>query len=207
MRSSSGRLLFAVGIAALSFAAACHRSTPVVSATPSQPASTDDAAARARDAAARAEAARRDSLARVAQARADSIRRAEDARRLAEEARNALLAPVHFDFDRDEIPASEHALLERKVAILTANPAVQIRIEGNADDRGSDEYNLALGMRRASAVRQYLTARGIGADRLTVSSNGEERPLCQTQGEPCWGTNRRDDVVITAGGDRIVANR
>ena len=69
------------------------------------------------------------------------------------------------------------------------------------------QYNLALGMRRASAVRQYLTARGIGADRLTVSSNGEERPLCQTQGEPCWGTNRRDDVVITAGGDRIVANR
>jgi peptidoglycan-associated lipoprotein len=200
-------LFYAVGIAALTHCAACHKSAPVVAASPTQSSSTDDAAARARDAANRAEAARRDSLARVAQARADSIRRAEEARRMAADARTALTAPVHFDFDRDEIPESEHALLDRKVAILTSNPGLRIRIEGNADDRGSDEYNLALGMRRAAAVQHYLTARGIGAERLTVASNGEERPLCQGDGESCWGTNRRDDVVITAGGDAIVTGQ
>jgi peptidoglycan-associated lipoprotein len=160
----------------------------------------DNDAARARAA---ADAARRDSIAR-ANARADSLRRAAEAARAAEDARRTLLEPVHFDFNRDEIRASETALLESKVAILRDNPRLQVRIEGNADDRGSDEYNLALGMRRAAAVERYITEHGITASRLTTASYGLERPVCKEDNEGCWSLNRRDEVVITAAGDHLV---
>jgi peptidoglycan-associated lipoprotein len=159
-----------------------------------------DRAARERAA---ADAARRDSIAR-ANARADSLRRAAAAARAAEDARHALLEPVHFEFNRDDILPSETALLERKAAILRDNPSLQVRIEGNADERGSDEYNLALGMRRASAVERYIQERGIPASRMTTASNGLERPVCTEHEESCWSRNRRDEVVITAAADHLV---
>ncbi|MEO7085303.1 MAG: OmpA family protein [Gemmatimonadaceae bacterium] len=77
----------------------------------------------------------------------------------------------------------------------------------HADERGSDEYNLALGMRRASVVKQFLVQRGIDAGRLETISNGEERPVCQDHDESCWSKNRRDEFTVTTGGDRIVAVR
>ena len=80
---------------------------------------------------------------------------------------------------------------------------MQLRIEGNADERGSDEYNLALGMRRAAAVERYIQERGISANRMTTISNGLERPVCTGHEEPCWSQNRRDEVVITAAGDHL----
>ncbi len=184
--------------------AACHHTAPVVAAAPTSSTTPEvrpqSAPTDGRD------AARRDSIARAA-ARADSLRRAAEAARSADEARTALTGPVHFEFNRDDILASDRPLMERKAAILAANPAMRIRIEGNADERGSDEFNLALGMRRAAALQQYLTTHGISADRLALTSNGEERPLCQDHQEPCWGENRRDDIVITAGGDRIAIGR
>ena len=90
---------------------------------------------------------------------------------------------------------------------MRANPSVRIRIEGNADERGSDEYNMALGLRRAQTARKYLIDHGIDAARIDISSNGEERPVCQEHQESCWQQNRRDEFVIVAGGDALVAPR
>ena len=82
---------------------------------------------------------------------------------------------------------------------------MRIRIEGNADERGSDEYNLALGQRRAAAAKRYLVERGIDASRFDLVSYGEERPVCTDHNEDCWQRNRRDDfVIVTIGSDNIV---
>ncbi len=202
MRSQLKTISCAISVALMGLAG-CHRAQTPPAPAPAfmnASASTDDAAARARAAAvARAEAARRDSI-----ARADSLRRAGDAARNADEARRTLLEPVHFEFDRDQILSSETPLLDRKVSILRDNPSLQIRIEGNADERGSDEYNLALGMRRAAAVERYIEEHGISSGRMTTASNGEEHPVCAGHDEPCWSLNRRDDVAITAAGNHLV---
>jgi peptidoglycan-associated lipoprotein len=122
-------------------------------------------------------------------------------------ARETLQAVVYFDFDRSELKSEESAKLDAKLPILRANPQVRIRIEGNADERGSDEYNQALGMRRAQAAKKYLTDRGIDAARIDIASYGEERPVCQEHEESCWFRNRRDEFVIVAGGESIIAPR
>jgi peptidoglycan-associated lipoprotein len=187
--------------------AGCHHAPPV--AAPVAVATNDDAAARARaraDSIAKADAARRDSIAR-ANARADSLRRAEDASRAAAAARAQLLEPIHFELDRAEILASDRTLLDQKASILTANQSLRIRIDGNADERGSDEYNLALGMRRAAQARHYLSDRGIDSMRVAIASNGEEKPLCTDHEESCWSRNRRAEFVIVSGGERLTAAR
>jgi peptidoglycan-associated lipoprotein len=122
-------------------------------------------------------------------------------------AREALLAKVYFDFDRSELRDDQRAILDAKIPVLRANPGVKIRIEGNADERGSDEYNQALGMRRAQTTRKYLIDNGIDAGRIDISSNGEERPVCQDHNESCWQQNRRDEFVIVAGGETLIAPR
>lgn len=187
---------------------ACHGKPPEVA--PAARPANDDAARLAReraDSIARADAARRAADARAA-ARADSLRRAADAASTAEaEARTRLLAPIHFDFDRSEIRIDDRGLLDQKASILAANRAIRIRIDGNTDERGSDEYNLALGMRRAAETRRYLIARGIDSTRIAIASNGEERQLCREADETCWGRNRRAEFTLTAGGERITAAR
>jgi peptidoglycan-associated lipoprotein len=122
-------------------------------------------------------------------------------------AREALLAKVYFEFDRSELGAEQRATLDAKIPVLKANPNVRIRVEGNADERGSDEYNLALGNRRAEVSRKYLIDHGIDGARIDISSAGEERPVCQEHAESCWKQNRRDEFVIVVGGDRLVAPR
>jgi peptidoglycan-associated lipoprotein len=122
-------------------------------------------------------------------------------------AREALLAKVYFDFDRAELRPDQSAILDAKIPVFRANPNVRVRIEGNADERGSDEYNMALGMRRAQTARKYLIDHGIDAGRIDISSNGEERGVCQEHAESCWSQNRRDEFVIIAGGDNLVAPR
>lgn len=124
-----------------------------------------------------------------------------------ERAREALTARVYFDFDQDRLRDDQHAILESKLPILRANSSVRIRIEGNADERGSDEYNLALGMRRAQTAKKFLTDNGIDANRIEITSLGEERPACQEHDESCWRQNRRDEFVIVAGGEGLVAPR
>ena len=114
--------------------------------------------------------------------------------------REAISAPVYFQFDRSEITEDGMRALDQKVDALQRNPNVQLRIEGNADDSGSDEYNLALSQRRAAIVGKYFTDRGIDASRLRITAFGEERPACTTsREEDCRARNRRDEFVILTG--------
>ena len=116
-----------------------------------------------------------------------------------------ITGPIYFDFDKSTIRPDAAATLDKKVPILQANPGMRIRIEGNADERGSDEYNLALGQRRAASAKRYLVDHGIAADRFDLVSYGEERPVCTEHNEACWQQNRRDDFrIVTIGSDRIV---
>lgn len=147
-----------------------------------------------------------DSIARE-RARADSIARANAERdRLAAAlaaARSTLNAPVYFDYDASEIRDDARTALESKLPILTANPGLRIRIAGHTDSRGSDEYNLALGQRRASAVKDWLTGRGVAADRMEIVSFGEERGTCAEEEEGCWSRNRRAEFEVTVGGENL----
>lgn len=106
---------------------------------------------------------------------------------------------IYFDYDESTIRADAQEALAAKVPILRNNPQIQIRIEGHADERGSVEYNLALGMRRANAVRDYLVGFGLDANRFTVTSLGEDRPLAQGSSESAWAQNRRAEFRVTAG--------
>jgi peptidoglycan-associated lipoprotein len=118
---------------------------------------------------------------------------------------SAITAPIYFDFDKSDIRTDAAATLDRKIPWLQANPGMRIRIEGNADERGSDEYNLALGQRRAASAKRYLVERGIDASRFDLVSYGEERPVCTDHNEDCWQRNRRDDfVIVTIGADNII---
>jgi peptidoglycan-associated lipoprotein len=151
-----------------------------------------DSVRRAQEAA-QAEAARR---------AAEQAAEAERQRRIAA-ARATLEEMVFFDYDMSAIRTDAEAILRRKVEILRASPQVRIRIEGHADERGSTEYNLALGNRRDEAVRLFLTGFGISADRFEIVSFGEDRPLQQGQTEAAWSRNRRGQFAITAGATAI----
>jgi peptidoglycan-associated lipoprotein len=124
--------------------------------------------------------------------------RAERERALAE-LRRTMTAPIYFGFDRSDLTAEARETLEAKWAILSANPSMSILIEGHADDLGSDEYNLALGQRRAVAAKRYLTQRDIDARRIEITSFGEEQPRCQEATEECRARNRRGEFRITSG--------
>ena len=130
-------------------------------------------------------------------ARADAARRAAADREAA--ARAALTSEVFFDYDRDALTSDGTARLEAKVPVLQANRDVRIRVEGNTDERGSDEYNLALGQRRAAAAKRFLVSRGVDEARIETISYGEERAACSEHEESCWSKNRRDEFVVTAG--------
>ncbi|HVZ79059.1 MAG TPA: peptidoglycan-associated lipoprotein Pal [Gemmatimonadaceae bacterium] len=157
------------------------------------------------DSIAAAERARRDSIAAAERARQDSIDAANRARmEAAAKARAALEAKIYFDFDKSDLRDDAKSTLDSKLPVLQANPNVRIRIEGNADERGSDEYNQALGMRRAEQAKRYLISKGIAESRIDIASNGEEKPVCTDHDEGCWSQNRRDEFVIVAGGDNIM---
>jgi peptidoglycan-associated lipoprotein len=168
---------------------------PVPAATPVGP--DADSARRAADEAARRAA--EDEAARRAAA-------AEAARRAAAEgaaATSTLTTPVHFDFDQSDIGSEDRAILDAKVPILQANSGVMIRIAGHTDERGSDEYNLALGQRRAGAVKAYLVQHGISESRIETVSYGEERPVAQGSNEGAYYQNRRAEFEVTSGGQTL----
>jgi len=104
---------------------------------------------------------------------------------------------MKFDFDKYDLRTDARTILDRKASFLNQNSSVRVQIEGHTDDRGTAEYNLALGERRANAAKQYLTTAGISAGRLSTISYGEERPLDPAQNEAAWAKNRRDHFVIT----------
>lgn len=107
------------------------------------------------------------------------------------------LADVYFQYDSTDLSAEARASLEKNLEWLKRWTSTKIMVEGHADSRGTNEYNLALAERRADAVRDYLASLGLGADRVTIVSKGEEQPFCAEETESCWQQNRRGHFIIT----------
>ena len=177
--------------------------------TPPQPAVDTAAERRAREEA--LERQRQDSVnaANAARQRAiqDSINAAnaaaEAARRDSDALRATVANAITFDFNKADLRDDAKAVLDSKIPILLANTTVTLRIAGHADERGSSEYNLALGQRRAAMAKRYLVERGVAEGRVETTSFGEERPVCTESNESCWAQNRRDEFEITAGGPML----
>lgn len=175
-------MLAVVGIGA----AACGGSPPPEQPAPAAPPAATPAARPPAASTADADRARRE-------------REAEEARRELARKRAVLEEMVFFDFDRSEIREDSKRVLDQKIVILRAEPAIRLLIAGHADDRGSTEYNLALGSRRANAIRDYFTGFGLAESRFEVTTYGEARPLVQGTGEASWSRNRRGEFAIRAG--------
>ena len=106
------------------------------------------------------------------------------------------LRDVHFDFDKYDIRPEDTKTLDANASWLKSNAENLVLIEGHADERGTNEYNLALGERRAKATMNYLVSQGIQANRITIISYGEERPICSEKTESCWAKNRRAHFLV-----------
>jgi peptidoglycan-associated lipoprotein len=179
-----------LSVAAIASGCSRHKSASAVP-TPNRAADQAGNAAAEREAAKlREESDRAEAASRLEAERAAGNR---------ELAKSTLTTPVQFEFDRAEITEEGLRLLDQKVEVLQKNPAVRLRIEGNADDYGSDEYNMVLSQRRAAIVNRYFTERGIAASRLQIVSLGEEKPLCTDRDEGCRSRNRRDEFVVLSG--------
>jgi peptidoglycan-associated lipoprotein len=109
---------------------------------------------------------------------------------------SAPLLPIYFDFDKSNIREDQRARIEKNAAFLKQNKGAKVRIEGNCDERGTNEYNMALGERRALSAKKYLKNLGIHEDRMHTLSFGEEKPLLHGHDEYSWAQNRRDDLVV-----------
>jgi len=109
------------------------------------------------------------------------------------------LKEIYFDFDKYDLRPDARTSLKANAGWLKGNPSAQVDVEGHADERGTNEYNLALGAKRAQSARDYLVTLGIAAGRLSTKSYGEEVPVCREKTEECWKTNRRDRFVVKAG--------
>lgn len=112
------------------------------------------------------------------------------------EEQQAALEKIFFDFDSFVLTAPSRENLTKNAQYLTKNSSVKVQIQGNCDERGSDEYNIALGEKRAKAAKNYLVTLGVPADRLSVISYGKEKPVDPGHDEAAWAKNRRDDFVI-----------
>ena len=190
MRSKTLLSISLLSIAALT--SACSRHKVAAAPSPSTTAAADKAAMDA--------AARENAKLHADADDASSERDAANRSRSAAGDQAAIAAPIYFEFDRSEITEEGMRLLDQKVDALQRNGNVHVRIEGNADDSGSDEYNLALSQKRAAIVTRYFTDRGVDASRLKVVAYGEERPACTaSREEDCRAKNRRDEFVILSG--------
>jgi peptidoglycan-associated lipoprotein len=106
------------------------------------------------------------------------------------------LKDIHFDFDKYDIRPSDAKTLDGNASWLKSNPNHLVLIEGHCDERGTNEYNLALGERRAKSTMNYLVSQGVQASRITIISYGEERPTCSQKTEECWAKNRRAHFLV-----------
>jgi peptidoglycan-associated lipoprotein len=186
---------------ALVAAAACGGKQPVEQPTPAPaPTAIDSTAIKAR--------MRQDSINAAearARAAAEAAARAAAAADLQARLAAEIAAAIHFEYDKSDIKPEDQANLDRKAAILMANPGLTILIAGNADNRGSVEYNLALGNRRAAAAQRYLANKGVAAGQMSIVSYGEERPVNPADTEAAWAENRNDQFTPTAGAGNLMA--
>jgi len=110
---------------------------------------------------------------------------------------------VYFDFDASELSPESRAALDANIVLMQGHPNVKVQVQGHADERGATEYNLALGDRRANAVKDYMINSGVGPSRLAVISYGEEAPLADDSNERAWSQNRRAEFVVTWGSGAV----
>lgn len=108
-----------------------------------------------------------------------------------------LLGHVYFDFDQAELRPDASERLAKSAEFLRTRPELSFTIQGHCDERGTSEYNLALGLKRATVAADYLTSNGVAAGRLKIVSFGEERPFCNISNEECWQKNRRAHFLLT----------
>jgi peptidoglycan-associated lipoprotein len=200
-------------LASMAAVGACGKK-PAAAAPAPAAATEDTAAARmAREAAQQQESARMAADAAAARQKFidDSIagaRAAEDAmRRDSDMLRATVTQAISFEFNKADLRDDAKAALDAKIPILLANTNLTVRISGHADERGSTEYNLALGTERAAMAKRYLVERGVAASRIETTSFGEERPMCTESADACWAQNRRDEFEITAGGPMLTRPR
>lgn len=111
---------------------------------------------------------------------------------------SSLLKDIYFDFDKYDVRPEDALILKENAALLKKYSNVKIQIEGHCDERGTSEYNLALGERRANSTKNYLVSLGISTERISIISYGEEKPLDPGHGEEAWAKNRRAHTIITA---------
>ncbi len=109
---------------------------------------------------------------------------------------SSLLKDIHFDFDRYEVRPEDAEILKQNAAVLQKSPKAKVQIEGHCDERGTNEYNLALGERRAASTMKYLVSLGVSPDRMSIISYGEERPIDPASSETAWAKNRRAHIVV-----------
>ena len=107
---------------------------------------------------------------------------------------------VHFEYDRYQLREEDRGVLQRQASWLQKYPQVRVTVEGHCDERGTREYNLALGARRANAVKEYLVSLGVSSGRVETISYGKERPVCTESTEDCNAQNRRGVTTVTGGG-------
>lgn len=180
--------------AAAFFLAACETASQIDTA------STSDSSASSASGSASASASSSDSGSSSASSSSDSSASAADTAAAKKAKAQSELADVgstvYFDFDSSALSSASEAILSRQAAFLKANPSLTVVIEGHADERGTREYNLALGERRASAARDYLLAQGINAARVRTVSYGKERPAVVGSNKTAWAKNRRAATVI-----------
>jgi len=103
---------------------------------------------------------------------------------------------IYFDFDKFELKAESKEVLKKKAELLKKYPAFKVLIEGHCDERGTEEYNLGLGEKRAKVAMEFLVIQGVDVARLKIVSYGEERPVCTEKTESCWSKNRRDEFKV-----------
>jgi len=194
MHPLSHRATARIALASLAIVAAgcAHHAPPAVAAAPVAP---------------KHSTAWEDSVA-LAEMAADA--RAAEAKKLAAakaeaDEKDLLARMTYFDFNQAVLADSDKARLDAKIPILQQNPALHIQIAGNCDDRGSDEYNLALGQERAAAAKRYLVDHGVAADRIEIVSYGKERPVAEGTDDAARAQNRNDQFLIIAGAEELGA--
>jgi len=109
------------------------------------------------------------------------------------------LSDIHFGYNDYTVSPQDNSVLQSNASWLQAHPGANVQVEGNCDERGSEEYNLALGAKRAQSAKDYLINLGISPNRISTTSYGKELPLCQEHEETCWQRNRRDHFVVSGG--------
>jgi peptidoglycan-associated lipoprotein len=173
---------FAVALVAVAFLGGCGKKTPALKPAPPPAAPTTPPPAPAPPERELAQANEYDRIKAMAYDEID---------------RMGLLGEIHYDFDRAEIREGDRQIVAKNAEVLKRFDFLKITVEGHCDERGTVEYNLALGERRAKAAFDYLVSLGVPADRLKSISYGKEVPLCQQASEECWARNRRGHFTVT----------